>query len=740
LSPRRPAAPACRAGRRPAPTPAALLALLVLALLPLPAPAQPLFDLAPDAALPGPGTPDAQARPDGPLRLPLPFADADLDRAYWDVSLRKLPANADSIAVDLTCDDPSALRAITLHLQVGSDWLSAQKSLDAPGDSTLLFQQADFAAESGTPDWRKATVLRLSAWKGAPRNADLVLRAVRAYAHDVAILRATERTAPGETWIAGQAADRAQRLFDKAGIPALLLDDALDALDLRPYRLLVLPYNPALSPKDVAILERFVKRRNGRLAVFYNASAPLAKLLGFALLPYAASPEDWHTVALVQTNAHGLPAAIPHRTRHLIPVRADTPDAANLGRWLNPDGAPDYNLPAAAVSPRGLWFSHLPPLATPSAVQWLLASLAAADPDRRPALDDYLQRAARRDAQARDLLADAPPPPREIRAVWSLPISDRDRHATLALLASNGVNVLYEHLASAGFAHYRGDASLPRSDLGDRRSHYYLSRALDAAHTNNVQLHAWVVCWNLDGLPGDLVGPLRAQGRLMLDADGSPLNWLCPSHPDNQAHLLASLKDLAARELDGIHLDYIRYPARDGCYAPATRDAFERFLRRPVDAWPADVLPGAPLAADYETFRRDEMTRFVAAARDAVRAINPDVAFTAAVYPTPESAALNGQDWPRWLREDLLDFALPMLYAPDAHRFAHMLDLALAGSPSPDRILPGIGTGADEAQLDPLQTARQIRTARQRHTAGVAFFQLDSHLLSRILPHLDLAR
>ena len=74
---------------------------------------------------------------------------------------------------------------------------------------------------------------------------------------------------------------------------------------------------------------------------------------------------------------------MPHITRHLLPVRANAKDAATLGRWLSPDGIPDHNLPAATASPRGLWFSHIPPLASPSAVQWLLASLAAVSTCRR---------------------------------------------------------------------------------------------------------------------------------------------------------------------------------------------------------------------------------------------------------------------------------------------------------------------------------------------------------------------
>jgi uncharacterized lipoprotein YddW (UPF0748 family) len=225
----------------------------------------------------------------------------------------------------------------------------------------------------------------------------------------------------------------------------------------------------------------------------------------------------------------------------------------------------------------------------------------------------------------------------------------------------------------------------------------------------------------------------------MQDAHGNSLPWLSPAHPANRVALLDLYSDLARRGVAGLHLDYIRYPARNGCFAPATRAAFEKSLGRPVASWPADVLPGGPLAAAYDQFRRDDLTAFVADVRRTLRAINPDCIVSAAVYPTPESAAENAQDWPRWLADDLLDHAAPMLYARDPARFADLLDRALAAAPAPEKILPGIGTGADEAQLDALATAQQILATREKNTAGFALFQLDSDLLARILPPLALS-
>ncbi len=691
----------------------------------------------PAAIVPGASAPPARAAPAGGVEFVLPFA-AGPDRVYWDIPLGSFPGAATVIVLDFTCPDPAATRALTLHLRIGHEWLSAQKSIETAGRQTLVFRRADFAGEGagGNPDWRQAETLRFSLWRGAARDAVLSLHAIRAEAASVAVVAGTGPfTAPGEGGLARQCADRALRLLDRAGLPADLVSDELERLDLRPYRLLVLPYNPALSPRQAAVLARFVKRRQGRLAVFYLSHDRLAAALGFKCLPYATQAETWHTVSFDAPSVPGLPASMSHFTQHLLPVRAATPGARNVGRWLDADHNPDRSLPASAVSPRGVWFSHIPPRASPAAVQWFLSALTAADPAYAPARDRFHAAAEARAAQVPGVLAAVPAPADEIRAVWSRPLSPRTRDEILAALAAGGINTLFEQLGTGGYALYQAGGTVPEAAPGKPRARAPFDRMLLSARTNHMELHAWVVCWNLDGLPAERLAELRAEGRLMQAAGGQELPWLCPLHPENRAALRALFSDLVRRGVAGIHLDYIRYPARAGCYCPRHRAAFETHLGRSVAAWPADVLPGGLHAAAFEQVRTADLTAFVAAAARELRALNPALRLSAAVYPTPAAAAENGQDWPAWLRAGALDFACPMLYTADPARFADWLDLCLAAA-APGMILPGIGTGADEAQLDALGAAEQIAAARARRCPGFVFFPLDSDLSDLILPAL----
>ncbi|MDD4102327.1 MAG: family 10 glycosylhydrolase [Kiritimatiellae bacterium] len=263
------------------------------------------------------------------------------------------------------------------------------------------------------------------------------------------------------------------------------------------------------------------------------------------------------------------------------------------------------------------------------------------------------------------------------------------------------------------------------------------AKAVSASRKHGVSLHAWVTCWILDGLPADQLARFSKEGRLMRAADGRELPWLCPSLPQNRELLISGMRSLLKLGVDGIHLDYVRYPERQGCYAPATRAAFEKHLGAAVADWPAEVLEGGPRAAAFDTFRKQVITDFVRQAREAVSAQNADALFTAAVFPTPAAAAACGQAWPDWLHQNLVDALCPMIYTEDPRIFAAFLDEGLKALPAGKaNLLPGIGVSADESQADAASVASQISAVRQRGLPGFAFFAIDDALLYQTLPAL----
>ena len=375
------------------------------------------------------------------------------------------------------------------------------------------------------------------------------------------------------------------------------------------------------------------------------------------------------------------------------------------------------------------------------------ARLAHADSRARLARGDYPgafrrayeQRAALTEAYAR---AQQPGPAGELRGVWDhsgLGWYPGDWDRTCRELRAAGFNAIFVNLAWGGLAHYASDW-LPRSD-SFRRFGDQLEQCVAAARRHGLQVHVWKVCWFLgDGAPPEFKARLRAAGRLQRDADGAELDWLSPSHPENAALERAVLRELATRApVDGIHLDYARYPDRRADFSPAARAAFERARGQPVRRWPADVAENGPHAAAFRQWRVERMNAFVADAARIARAARPGVRVSAAVWGNEAGTADSiGQDWRAWLRAGALDFVCPMNYTENlaALRAAITRQRALPGGAG--RIVTGIGVTANESQLTADQVIEQILVAREAGAAGFVLFDLDVELRARVLPLLRL--
>jgi uncharacterized lipoprotein YddW (UPF0748 family) len=198
-------------------------------------------------------------------------------------------------------------------------------------------------------------------------------------------------------------------------------------------------------------------------------------------------------------------------------------------------------------------------------------------------------------------------------------------------------------------------------------------------------------------------------------------------------HTVAVISDLASRyALDGIHLDYFRFPSEDFDYS---RQALAQFR--------ADLLPhlsvderrqyaaraeGQPLfytemfPQRWADFRRSRLTALLMRIRTAVKSRRPDITVSAAVVPDAAAAAARSlQDWQTWVENGLLDVVCPMAYTADSGIFAAQIASAraLAG---PRPVWAGIGA----YRLSPSETVENIRTARRLGAQGVILFSYDN--------------
>ncbi|MCH5377037.1 MAG: family 10 glycosylhydrolase, partial [Planctomycetes bacterium] len=351
----------------------------------------------------------------------------------------------------------------------------------------------------------------------------------------------------------------------------------------------------------------------------------------------------------------------------------------------------------------------------------------------------HLYTASRRELVQAYLLAQ-PSPTREGRAVWNHSGTGAwpgDWERSAQVLAENGFNMVLPNLLWAGTAHYPSDI-LPRSGTFDRYGDQ-IRQCVDAAHGHGLQVHVWKVNWNLSGAPREFIARLRQAGRTQVSARGEPLDWLCPSHPENFQLELDSLLEVARKyEVDGLHFDYIRYPGGEYCYCDGCRERFTADLGRSIEDWPGECYQGA-LRDRYRDWRCQQITRLVEAVHREAKRIRPGLKISAAVFGAyPSCRESVGQDWPEWVRAGLLDFICPMDYTESDEKFCSLVENQLRLVRGRIPIYPGIGATASNSTLTPDRVVAQIHHARRLGADGFTIFNFSQSVAETIIPAVGL--
>lgn len=761
------------------------MALLCFTGLPSPLAAENL--LAPHGWSAAAGNVQPTSHPHHGLTLPLDFHRDDRQVTASRTLLRDLSAST-SFRLRLEVESPQTLLEGTLEFRTPRGGYRAPFTLHQAGPVHINFPKADFTP-FGTPGgWETITDLRLVFWPR--RTGRTTLRRLRLDARDNAVwvvdAEAVARTGD-ERYTARVATRHMGRLLDELGLPHGRV--SITALDTPATpRVLVFPYLPRL-PGNLADRLRAASRAGTKLIVFEAESPELARLLhveiGASL--HSNTVGKFNRLRFRSTAWVQPPPEVYQHAWSFRDIRP-TGDGFPLAVWENAEDNPTGHV-AAVLSPKGAWFNVAwrsgDLQAKSEALRALIGYLSpwtlmdsasfhrevrspgafrlrhpAFQPDAGPArtlwqraralhrAGNELQTARKpREAlrayraswrhQEKAFAAAQPPWRPEIRGIWDqqgtgFRVGAWDE--TCRILAQNGFNAVFAHMASAGRAHYPS-THIPPSKTFERYGDQ-LAAFSSAARAHGLQAHAWKICWKLNTRDPKFRERLEREKRLMTTADGQVLPWLSLSDPRNIRHEIDSILEmLRSAPLDGIHLDYMRYPGRDADYGPAARKAFEQKIGRPLPAWPREVL--GPLRTEFQRFRQDQVHRALRQISEAVRREFPRVTLSVAVWGAwPDCADAQAQDWPVWAREDWVDLLVPMNYTHNPHQFEGWLDLQRAQPGVAERLLPGVGVISANAELGPADLLDQLHRIRARNLKGFVLYRLDASLPQRLFPYL----
>lgn len=342
---------------------------------------------------------------------------------------------------------------------------------------------------------------------------------------------------------------------------------------------------------------------------------------------------------------------------------------------------------------------------------------------------------ARIDAEVREFVKSVPGKDGERRLVWchsARGLRGRDWDGSVRFLKEQGFTDLIANLTWADRAFY-ASAVLPVDQsvakLGDA-----LEQCLAACRKWGVKCHVWRVCYNTGGrIDKGRKARFAEEGRLVKMFNPKAKNpWgctFCPSHPENVRLEVSAMEELAAKGVDGIHFDYIRYADQNFCFCDGCRERFERDCGVSVVNWPGDVRADKALAQKWEDWRCSNITRVVRDVAKSIRRSNPGVEISAAVRSSIASAyACDGQDWVGWAKNGWVDFLCPMDYTPSTafFRSTYRNQLkALVGSRA--KFYPGIGLSCwPDDGTDAMKLAKHIQALRKDGVEGFTVFNFDA--------------
>ncbi|HBN45781.1 MAG TPA: family 10 glycosylhydrolase [Candidatus Marinimicrobia bacterium] len=299
----------------------------------------------------------------------------------------------------------------------------------------------------------------------------------------------------------------------------------------------------------------------------------------------------------------------------------------------------------------------------------------------------------------------------------------------------NGFNHLLVQVRGRGDAYY--DSKLvPRSELLLDPDFDPLEYIIEKAHNRGIEVHAWVnayFIWAAEKRPRALHHVYNSRPN-WLDSNGfATVNkqqnnngkkyFLAPHHPDVNNHLLTVFRELTALyEIDGLHLDYIRF--RDAEYGN-NEDAKTHFYKSKYKN--QEKIFEDDESVVWDDFRRAAVTNLVKETKAMLLEVRPDCKLSAAVKPNLRLAHNRFyQEWDVWLAAGYLDWVMPMNYTPDIHDFAENIDLIYDQLPKKyrDRIIMGIAL----YNQDELSASDKIKYSKITRFKGISLFSYNVFL------------
>ena len=338
----------------------------------------------------------------------------------------------------------------------------------------------------------------------------------------------------------------------------------------------------------------------------------------------------------------------------------------------------------------------------------------------------------------------------EIRAMWLdrgtivKAKSKADLEPLFDRMAEAGINTVFMETLNASYPIYPSKVAPEQNP--NLKGWDPLQASIELAHERNIELHAWLWAFAAAnqghnavlGQPQNYLGPVLSRNPdwVLKDQNGEVFNrtpgfkkaFLDPANPEVRRYLLSVIDEIITNyDVDGIQLDYIRYPFQDNTtkqqfgYTNVSRSLFKQ--RYGVD--PVNIRRSSPLWQSWVGFRVEQVSSFVSEASQLIKQKRPEVILSTAVFPMERRRRLGTlqQNWEDWSYNKSVDLVVLMTYALDTGSFEERIRLIydVAGKVS-NFVIPAIRL----LNVPETEAFDQMQLIRNIPSGGYALFAAEN--------------
>lgn len=285
------------------------------------------------------------------------------------------------------------------------------------------------------------------------------------------------------------------------------------------------------------------------------------------------------------------------------------------------------------------------------------------------------------------------------------------------IIRDSDIKNIFVQVRGRGDAYY--NSSIEPRGFDVKEDFDPLEYLIKKTRNTDIRIHAWVnisFVMNAKDYPGPANHVLTKHPEwVTCDYTGRPMTeytqkelednllegfFLDPAIPEVKQYCYDIIRDIISKyDIDGVHLDYIRYPysgynthykkfMSEFGYNPASRKIFKK--KYGFDPLSINREKESKAKILFDRFRTDQVTEIVRNIHYIVKQKNNSLTVSAAVMPRYDyGKKAYFQDWPLWLNRGYIDLACVMSYTENPATYAEYIDYAVKTG-SRDRIFMGV--------------------------------------------------